>query len=39
MFTGHFAHQLDIEPLGGGEALVDRYDRRRGIGEGNEPDP
>ena len=35
----HLAHELDIEPLGGGEALVDRDDQRGRIGQRDEPDP
>jgi hypothetical protein len=35
----HFAHELDSQALGGGEALVDRDDQRRRIGKRDEPDP
>jgi len=35
----HFAHELDIQALGGGVALVDRDDQRRRIGKRDEPDP
>ena len=36
---GDLAHQLDVETLGGGEALVDRDDQRGRVGERNEADP
>jgi len=34
----HFPHQVDVEPLGGGKALVDSNDQRRGVDQRNEAD-
>ena len=34
----HFAHQFDVEPFRGGEALVDRDDQRGRVAERNEAD-
>ena len=34
----HFAHQRDVEPFGGGKALVDGDDQRGGIDQRNEAD-
>jgi hypothetical protein len=35
----HLAHELDIKPLGSGEALIDRNDQRGRVGQRDEPDP
>ena len=34
----HLAHQLDVEPFLGGEALVDRDEQRGRVGERDEAD-